>query len=232
MRKYKSVYEDHDLLLIQEQEKGLLVCSDQLFEAVINPEEYTDNLVEILDKNKKILEQQTHPEDLCKLLSNLYYSHKIIFKVFSSDNNLMIYSGSSDDENIYIRCTPAIIEAYDKYEEFKNQFEKYLKHELIHRYQFLKMKSDSVIKQIIRKSRRDQISYYGSPQEIMAYAWQIINDFRMTGKSDEVIKQLISKDSFIATRYSAPLEMYKRLFQENSEVLNRLYKYMYEYLNQ
>lgn len=232
MKKYQSIYEDYDLQMAKFHEEGIGICGENMFEAVIKPELYIENLLELIDDNKSILKKFTHPEDICTALSALYKSHKIFFKV--SENKLsdsIVHDAGHTKENIFIFCNPNIVDAYENYKEFKIQFERLLKHEIIHRQQFLRVNNEEVIQKIIKKSRQDQINYFKSKQEIMAYAWQIVYDFRITGKPDEVIKELINKESFFATKNSKILEIYKNLFKEGSEEIKLLYKYIYMYLD-
>lgn len=236
MKKYKKIFndlQDIDLEMAIEEEKGNLINYETMFEAIIQPSAYVKNLLNLLDENKNLLKNNTHPEDLVTNITNLYKNHKVIFKVntFPIDNNIMVHHGGNDGNYIYIFCTPLILNAFKNYKEFKNQFAKFLKHEIIHREQNVRINNDEEIKKIIKKSRKGQIAYYSSKQEIMAYAWQIVNDFRIRGKSDKIIKDLIGKDSILATKFSPPLKMYKDLFLQNSNILKLLYKYIYLYLD-
>lgn len=234
-KKYKSLFiKDIDLELAKENERGSWINCDYLFEDVIRPELYINNLLNILDENKYILEKYKdyHPQELCNAFSKLYKSHNIVFILKPSQIDKFVWNGSTDAKNISsVWCNTNIVEAYQNYNEFKAQFEKFLKHEIIHREQQRRINNEKVIDKIIKLSRQSQIKYYGSKQEIMAYAWQIIFDFRIAGKPDEIIKQLISKDSFVANRFSKPLEAYKTLFEKDSDVLKLLYKYIYMYLD-
>lgn len=233
MKKYKKIFEDSDLALSELHDKGAFInCLEYLMESIIKPELYIENLLNILDDNKNILKKYTHPEDLVKALSNLYKNHKIEFKVYNMNLDSFIYLGSHTIDTIYLNCTPKIIYAYKDYTNFKIQFEKFLKHEIIHREQFNRINNEDIIKKILNQDKSSQIKYFSQKYEIMSYAWQIVYDFRIAGKDDKIIKKLVSKQSFVANRFSIPLQRYKKLFKKDSDTLKLLYKYIYMYLDE
>ena len=104
-----------------------------------------------------------------------------------------------------------------------------LGHELIHREQYLKIEDDKLREKIF-KSNLDPKTYLSKKYELMSYAWQIIEFFKLTGKTDEEIKKILQHNSMLKFSFSPVLLFYHETFKNNPDVLKRLYKYMYEYL--
>lgn len=114
-----------------------------------------------------------------------------------------------------------------------------VKHELIHRIQSSKMREKIVTSAAAKKAEE----YYGNKQELMSYANQIVNDLLDEyNKKDLLIhlkKKAISDDMF---KHSPFLKVYVDLFSynveksakqnyENRKTLEKLFKYMYQYLD-
>lgn len=135
---------------------------------------------------------------------------------------------------IYIMLTNKVLKDVFKlkdYEEFITDISNLLGHEFVHRHERIKIKNDELAKKLLKQDPRKVKKYYGSKYEIMAYAWQIVDNFRVQGKNDFVTKELLKYDNFVKFRFGGkPLETYHDIFTMQDAELKLLYKYMYMYL--
>jgi hypothetical protein len=67
-------------------------------------------------------------------------------------------------------------------------------------------------------------------QEIMAYAWQAVEELRYRFGNDKEILEHIKKYDLMFFRHSAILSAYYSLFEKDDPILKKFYKYMYLYL--
>lgn len=112
-------------------------------------------------------------------------------------------------------------------QEMLQVFETLIKHELIHKGQFLKIRNKDLRLRVLQNQQKTK-EYLARPFEIMAYANSYIEELRFGGYSDSEILNTIK---YNREGVSGILDKYIELFKEtNMEILNKFYKYVYEYL--
>lgn len=249
-RKYIECYipdSDRWLKAIKEKQKEIIdgyefhtVGISMFYEAVIRVDDYSDLLIKKLNKfYLKYQGEKLENKKIIELLNNEFKSYNIIF-IFSSikendeENtgiNLMdtgIKKGNIID--ILIICNSLLNKMLiDNFKSFKEKFQILIKHELIHKGQFLKI-ADEDLRLKVLKDKQKTMAYMEQYHEIMAYANNIIEELRFDGYGDDKILQTV-KDK--KQNESGTLDLYINLFkikEDKPEVLHRLYKYIYEYL--
>ena len=123
--------------------------------------------------------------------------------------------------------------------QFLIDFDKLLGHELIHRGQFLDTQDSHLRAEIFKvrpentyKNKHDyNLAYFSRKEEIMAYAWMIIEELRFNGYTVDKILKVIKSDTIVKNTASM-LDVYKSIFTIEDAQLKRLYKYMYEYITE
>ena len=107
----------------------------------------------------------------------------------------------------------------------RNKFEKILFHELIHREQLKRIDWSSYKIKPIKTER----GYYKSDKELMAYANTTIKELK------QYYGDLTASFNILSFLYKPRLgisdvfDKYIKLFYNNKKILNRFYKYLYEY---
>jgi hypothetical protein len=229
---------DIELYLIDLQENGNCVVDPfyLLNEAVIKSDFYVGTLLKLFSKRKQEFINLHNLDEFTGKLNKLYLKDKITFRPTSLQIDDYIIAGNTTkqvDNTIRLLCTAKGLD-FNKSKEtfvtFMKSFKKMLQHEVIHRDQMIRIANDKIIPKVFNYSNEDLIKYYSNKQEIMSYAWQIVYDFKIRGKSIPVIKELLSKNSWIAAHSSKIYQEYLRLFAKNSGTMKLLYKYMYQYL--
>jgi hypothetical protein len=215
-----------------------------LLENVLKPENYVKILKEHFLKHKKgILRKNRTPERLCIYLSLLFKKYKIEFQLdfaIKSLENDYLYGvskgeyhiGKKNKNDIVIVCN-SNIQSIQTDERFLNTFLdivlKIIGHEIIHRLQGLNVKDEELRKKIYSNNTKDIRIYLSNKYEVMSRAWQIIEELRFQGVNDSRIKEIIKNSKNYGM--SASLYEYRRIFSDNQqEVLNLLYKYVFLYL--
>ncbi len=220
------------------QEEGAIIESPlttgiYIYEAVIDNSYELNSILEIFHINKPLLLNNINDfNNFSNTIQDLLDKHKIKF----------IYSGEASDKSFislasYNDTSDTIILFYSKkitglnssnYKIFLKEIQTLLGHELIHREQSIRNKQKETWE---KNNTQDIEKYLKDKREIMAYAWQFINTFRMSSISDENIKKILRTDSQIKFDIGGNLfKKYHILFNIDNPVLKRLYKYMYQYL--
>jgi hypothetical protein len=82
-------------------------------------------------------------------------------------------------------------------------------------------------------SNENRIVYLSKPKEIMAHAWEIVQEFKLFGKNNEAIRMILKSnrdsENLKWLLFSARLKMYYNSFEPTSKTMKLLYKYIYEY---
>lgn len=220
-----------------------------LFEAVIHVEkeiEIIKNIITPLD-----FKQVDRIEDFENILNLALDDRKIKFKHVSINSKDMFLGATTN-----IRTKFIIVNMSNKIadmiinkklnQEFLDGFS-IIGHELEHREQILRIKYEELRDKIftaMAKRSKDvsdnptvlnfQVSYLSDVREIMSYAWQIVNNFRVRGIEDYWIKKFLSSEDSMKFKLGGQvLEDYHTVFNKikSNTALKLLYKYMYQYLD-
>lgn len=216
------------------------------FEAVQRPENYVRVIIEDLQRRQNTIQQIAKKNNILNLalwLSTYLRKYKIIIRV---DEEIGDYFGFSKEAEtlpdkyntirMYINSKALLIAKEDTehlFDRFLMGFSNILGHEIIHRLQFHNKVNVDLQKYLM--SSKTDAEYWYKKQEMMAYAWTIIEEFRFMKLSDEqilnIIKNVEIKKSHILTLHVPQLyKYYLILFIDDTEARNRLHKYIYEYL--
>lgn len=216
-------------------------------EGVVSPE-YTNEIEkyfnELHSQIKKLKFSSLRP--LCFWLSRKFKKYSIRFKEeekidYSTDPYVLlgiIKAGTKTNKKgvITIRCSEQLlqIQSSDKYfKSFLPAIIKIIGHELIHRKQMVQVEGIKLRNYIFDHENIKEIQkYLSNKQEVMARAWQIIEEFRYKGLNDNQILKILqtNKDTRIVA-YSPTLMIYLDFFNIKDNVFKVLYKYIYLYLN-
>jgi hypothetical protein len=229
-----------------EEQCGLLSTSNgvYLYEDVVSAEPELSEMKEIVNDSRQQIFDSKDLNQILHILNTILLNRKIKFYYNSrvDDKVYLIGAGYNAATNfILISCTNKVTEFYqnrkDKDILFKNflgNFYRSIGHELIHRYQALKIEYEEKRKEVCKKSNEYGKKYLSNKHEIMSYAWQIVNNFRMEGIKDNEIKGILKTDSNIKKDIGGQiLKDYHNFFKLNdgNNILKSLYKYMYMYLD-
>ncbi len=210
------------------------------YEKVQKPENYLKIIIDkIVELNKQ---QYKNLQDIINTLNTNLYHEKIIFKPSSKEpkyNSGIVSAGYQPKTNeILLFYSPKIERAFkiigkgydsEYFDIFLENVYDLLGHEIIHRMQYLKDKK----KYIGVMSDENRIAYLSKPKEIMAHAWEIVQEFKMFGKNNEAIRMIFKSnrdsENLKWLLFSARLKMYYTSFESTSKTMKLLYKYIYEY---
>lgn len=250
-----------DLILIAEQDaSGTLFTSEYYFiEAVFNIKKELENIKTIfIEAKNDFFKQVKDLNDASYFFNNLFINWRIIFQ-FINDNNkeYTILAGFySPDLLINIKCSSKILEVIDlkdttEYYNFVLECVSRISHELTHRHQAIKLetKKDDLFLKIrdkekqtknrygeLRTEKERRKNYLSIRQEMMSFAWKIIDHYRSCGLNDNQIESLLKKDSYLRLELGGEiLKGYFNYFDDENnkrdqEVLKTLFKYMYDCL--
>lgn len=230
MKKYKRI-------------SGEYVDKDHIFyEKVQRPENYL-NII----KDKFIQANKKEYKDLNSLLiylTKIFDNDKIIFKEYTKQlkySSGIVSAGYNPNTNeIYLFYTNHIERAFkikdieydsEYFNLFMENLHDFLGHEIIHRMQYLNDK-----KKIIGvMSTKNKIKYLEKPKEVMAHAWEIGQEFKLYGKTNEQIKMILKanrneEENMKWLLFSSRLKTYYENFDSNSKTIKLLYKYIYLYI--
>lgn len=213
-----------------------------LLEAVVNPEKYLSDIEQKL--NKFIIDIKGKntggiglafklERALSKYRIRVEYEKKIIPNTDPS-SSFGINSGATIPDKkatikIYVNDNILKIQSDNIFaEEFKKWFLFVLKHELVHRGQFLAIRNSKIRSQVMVKDNSNIKTQLSDKQEIMARAWEIIELYKLIANMNNLqIKKAIKNYPNINNE---TLNAYYYLFGKDSKEIKLLYKYMYEYL--
>jgi hypothetical protein len=229
MKRYKLKFENYKRL--------------SLLEAVVNPNNYLADIEKKLDKFiNKIQGKDYKASKICfklgwDLASNRIrceYENKIIPNIDPSPEYGINNGACLPDKKTTIRLgLNSNILNIQKDIKFANGFKTWflyvLKHELIHRGQFLAIKNYKIRAQVMVKDNSSIKKQLEDKQEIMARAWEIVEYFKLINNfSKDKIKEVMK--NYSKYNMNEVISMYIHLFGQDSKELKLLYKYMYEYL--
>jgi len=216
-----------------------------LFEAVIRVDDYVKLLKSKIDAFYKVNKNKyTNSDDILKALNKEFSTFDFIFEKdnFKIDEDPE-HSGINDTDtgskkdsdviDVLFSCNKYIsniLVDVKSFEKFKEHFIQLSEHELIHRGQLLRIKTKELRAKVANRKDtvENQFNYYKHIHEIMAYSKVIIEELRFGGFTDKEILGIIRNGE---DRLSDIFDNYLKLYKKDKViVLNRLYKYMYEYL--
>ena len=239
MKRYKSIFYDPGTSLVAmaecEHNGGWIEGHTglYLYEAVLENLIELENLEVLLYKNARyIIENNYDFNDITQKLDDIFVNHKLRF-MYQSRASIEKYiidaSYNRESDLIIIYYTTKIEKlTLDNYKEFVKDFKSLIGHELVHREQSIRVKYDDHWKKMKNK---DDSQYLSDRREVMAYAWQFVNTFRMNGITDKNIKKILQTNSNIKLDIGGIMfKKYHNIFPKNGTILKLLYKYMYLYL--
>lgn len=231
MKKYEK-YNEEDYM-----DKG-----HTFYEKVQKPENYLYIIEKIIKEfNKK--NEFLNLEDLIISLNSKFMNEKIIFiksEQTPKYNSGIVTAGYNPKNNeIYLFYCDKILNAFkiqnikydhEYFELFIENFIMFLGHEVIHRMQSIKDKTKS----IGIMSKENKRKYLAKPIEIMAHAWEIVQEFKFYKRTDDDIKLILKskrdKENLKWIFFSPRLGEYYSTFKVTSKTMKLLYKYIYLYL--
>jgi hypothetical protein len=250
-----------DLILMAEKDaSGMLFSSEYYFiEAVVNIKKELENIKSIFIEAKDDFFRQVKDLNDAKLFfNNLFFNWKIEFYFANSNDDNYTTLGGFNSPTLIINvfCSSKILEIVNskdtvEYYNFVLECIGRISHELTHRHQAieLKIKKDDIFLKIQNKAKqtvnrykepRTEIerrkNYFSIKQEMMSFAWKIIDHFRSCGLADNQIESLLKKDSYLRLELGGPiLKGYFYYFNDENnkkdrEVIQTLFKYMYDCL--
>lgn len=251
MERYKSIFlKQYNLEKQMEPPKGISSFRKPLYfiwnEAVIRVDKYIPLIMEkFYNIHNSTINKGLKSEEIVLLFNKEFKTNKINFGLqrFQKDDEedsginygeTGIHHNNKSIINIIMYFNPLISKTfYEEYKKVKEKFQILIKHELIHRGQFIKIMNDELRFKVL-KNEAEAKEYYERPKEIMAYADSLIEELRFKGHSDSTILDIVKENK---KDESNTLDLYIFLFKENKdekknklEVLHKLYKYVYEYL--
>jgi hypothetical protein len=203
------------------------------YETVIDPDEYiTNNIQPLIKRFSNIIYSSKNMWGICKKLNFLFSKFNIEFiseKTTSPTGILNASTINNKKKTIIIRLSGDLlwIRNTKDIRFFFLELKSKLSHELIHRAQFIKIQNLK-----LKNIELDQsdINYMKDKHEIMAYAFNTIEYFRVIGIKDEQLKKyLIEKHPLLNSCFY--YKQYINNFSINDNTLKLYYKYLYMYLD-
>jgi hypothetical protein len=235
MKRYKP-FKFNDTEVIERAKK-----SHFFNEAVFRSDNYANELYSLMIKTLKDNKNPSLKYDvqICKFLTSIFSKYNIIFIPEGNYYNNGFASGINEMQSgeqtllIKVLCSLSIDKIFDSpiiQQEFLKEFKQLISHELVHRGQYIIFNKNKVIKDKIYFSKnKTGLAYYSQKHEIMAYACLIVEELRFQDLTDKDIL-LFCKNRENFKNYSCEtFDMYKEVYG-NSNVFERLLKYIYEYL--
>lgn len=213
-----------------------------LCEAIIDIDNYFKDIEKKCKEFPKLFGKDKGLEHTCSKLSLLLRKYHINFipqdfvanpKDFLTSNGFNKGATFPDKKiTIVLYCNENINSIFTRYNSFKNSFYSVLKHELIHRVQYLKIDYNKLQDIDNKKNPDNHFIYLNDRHEIMAYAWQIVDYFRFRKATREQILDILREplnfheyDNNIISSYIYA----NRKGVVTDKSLKLLYKYAYEY---
>jgi hypothetical protein len=211
------------------------------FEKVQKPENYLKiikkYITEFNNKNEFL-----NLDDLITSLNSYFLNEKLVFRKSEKTpkyNSGVVSMGYQPKTNeIYIFYCDKIQNAfkiqnkqydYEYFEIFLENFIMFLGHEIIHRMQLIKDKT----KTIGAMSHENKRKYLAKPIEIMAHAWEIVQEFKFNNRTNSdiqlILKSKRDEENLKWIFFSKRLEEYYKTFPVASNTMKLLYKYIYLY---
>lgn len=254
---HRDPTKDHIKRIIDATRNYRTISIPGLCEAVIRTDKYARLLKDEFIKSYKLVDKNLTITQLLKKLNIVFETYSVKFLFNAEDpKNKEEFCGISDmginGKIILIYCNNNFdINFYKQDAELFQTFYELILHELAHRGQIL-LRSYEVsfelynkdIKNINKifldksltekeKKRLLMRRYLSKPEEIMAYANQILEELRFQGLSNKQIIENL-KSLKIKPDLSAGMKMYNDYFSISNKddlvVIRRLFKYIYEYI--
>ena len=213
-----------------------------LDEAIINVQEYFIPIEKKCKEFSKLFTKDKGFEHTCTKLSLLLKKYKIKFVYedytmntgdFLSANGFNFGEVINDKSfTIIMHCNSNINSIFYNYPSFIKAFFSVLRHELIHRIQYMKIEYKTLQKVIDRKEPFDDNIYLNDAHEIMAFAWQLVDYYRLMRLSKEQILKVLQKPYEYLELQNNILSGFIRANRKGvvtDKSLKLLYKYAYEY---
>jgi len=209
-------------------------------EGVLRPEKYLSLLVEKLQKLKKLFLNKKYSNDsICKSLTNYFKNEKIVFiydETANSSEGLTKGGYNIDTNEIILKCDSGLnFILKDVYDIFETDFYEMVGHELIHRLQYLNS-TKNTFKKYNTLDEKQILFYLSDKKEIMSYAWQTIEIFKMLRLNKKVILQIIKNPEAKENNYFVIRNdiffLYRKYFDSNSVIYKLFVKYIYMYLDE
>ena len=215
-------------------------------EAIVQPEEYFKSIEKDCKNFFRFNKNKNNIKKICDNLSVMLRKHKIKFipniKVSTKRDPYIPFGINSANVmfdkyiTIVIHCNENIIKSFND-EEYFTRFIAHLyvaiKHELIHRQQFLRIQSEELSSKIGNTKKFDNdLEYMSDKQEIMSFAWQAIEYFKLAGVKKQNILSILREPKeyfrFDNSVFSAYWWAYERKLI-SKETIQLFYKYAYLY---
>jgi hypothetical protein len=202
-------------------------------EAVINPDKYISNNIQpLINKTANAIYDSKNMQSICKKLNFLFSKLNIEFKNLKDVSPIGILHAPATNNKkktitIYLSDNLLNVRQTKDMRFFFLELKAKLSHELIRRGQFIK--ADTLdLKGYAAND--NELSYMKDRHEIMAYAFNTIEYFRIIGIRDEQLKSYIKQkhpllnSCFFYTQYA-------NNFTKEDKELKLYYKYIYMYLD-
>lgn len=223
---------------------------EPLNEKVIFPDKYSEDIQKIIHSSKfqKYVYKYDNLMVLTKNLNSLFKKYHIIFYVDFLPKGVDSavetgFNGAGALSDKYNTIFFTLNSNFKKstlsdsnFAKMKEGFIKLLNHEIVHRVQKQHINNEKQKVSIYDNAITDSdLKYYSGKYEIMAYAYTIVQDWKLLGNlsDEEILKYLRSRDAqelMKMYRYSYTFQRYTSLFDKNSDVRKLLYKYIVEYI--
>jgi len=205
-------------------------------EAVIFPDVYIQSMLETITSYvQNFLKKSYNAKQITELLTRIFLKDKILFVLQSNieaEGEVLNRSGFKQKTGYFLMfCNPNITNIQkdkESYKSFCYEFMDLIGHEMIHRIQYINSKEQWIVK---LQNTKNPKKYLFDPHEIMAYAWQIIQYFKLQNYTNKQIKEILSSTNNEKLNCRT-LKAYHYFFDKDSDVIKRLYKYMYQYLDE
>lgn len=250
----------HIQKIMEAYENGIMTISiPGLCESVIRTERYARLLENEFIKSYKLVEHNLTIIQLLKKLNMIFENYLIRFSFNAEDpEEKEEFCGISNmgtdgkTKTIIVFCNNNFdISFYKQDKELFQTFFELISHELVHRGQFLlrtyeisfeiynknlkKLNNINSEPNLTAKERKRLLmrEYLSKPEEIMAYANQILEELRFRGfNNKQIIEKL--KSLKIDSNLSAGIKMYNDYFsianKDDLMIIRRLFRYIYEYI--
>ncbi len=205
-------------------------------EAVIFPDIYIKDMLGTLTNHIQLFLKKSYTDkEIIKLLIKIFLKDKILFILqprIAVHGEVLNRGGFKQQSGYFIIFCNFDITNIQKdkesYKSFCYEFMDLIGHEMIHRIQYINSKEQWIVK---LQNTKDPKKYLFDPHEIMAYAWQIVQYFKLQNYTNKQIKEILSSTNNEKLNCRT-LKAYHYFFDKDSDVIKRLYKYMYQYLDE
>ena len=201
--------------------------SHLLVEAVIVPN--TKGFLKKMDtiRNEKltfVYPFYSNEEELLSIINNIFNQSGVFFVKDNNSQGMQAITTKDGDIKIYINKNLYNVFTDDnRYRKFKQWFKNVITHELIHREQAKRI-DWSKFKFTKHKTKTD---YFKNKQELMAYARTIIDELFIKLKTYKKVIHFLRQPK---RDVSELFDIYVEEVGDDKETINKLYKYLYEYL--